>query len=260
MMSVDTYESASEVRDLRHAYLGSLRGPQEAWLEEQVHVRETAFRLFVHESRPIGYCYVDPSKRLLLQFFMTADFSRFSVEAFESVLGEQQIKSAYVTTRDPMALSLCLTFQKRVDLEALLFEHRFLSDISLQEIGDSQFRLACHSDVQRVVDVSGDFYGDVESEIKSERLYLLTSRENLPGIGYLGTQFCSPRSANLGMFTNTSFRRQNVGSYILQKLVEECHGNGLSAIAACYHENVESKRTLEKAGFVTYDRTLLVSF
>jgi len=260
MMLVDTCENASEVRDLRQAYLGSLRGPQEAWLEEQVHVRETVFRLFVHGGQPIGYCCVDQVKRLLLQFFITADFSRFSVEAFESVLGEQQIKSAYVTTRDPMALSLCLMFQKRVALEALLFEHRFPTDISLQEIGDSQFRLARHSDAQRIVDVSGDFYGDVESEIKRERLFLLTSREDLLGIGYLGTQFCSPRSANLGMYTNASFRRRNVGSHILQNLVEECHDGGLSPIAACYHGNVESKRTLEKAGFVTCDRTLLVSF
>ena len=260
MMSVDTCENASEVRDLRHAYLGTLRGPQEAWLEEQVHVRETVFRLFVHKGQPIGYCCVDPFKRLLLQFFITADCSRFSVEAFESVLGEQQIKSAYVTTRDPMALSLCLTFQKRVALEAFLFEHCFLTDISLQEIRDSQFRLARHSDAQRIVDVSGDFYGDVESEIKSERLYVLTSRVNLLGIGYLGTQFCSPRSANLGIYTNASFRRRNVGSYITEKLVEECYDSDLAPIAACYHENVESKRTLEKAGFVTHDRTLLVSF
>ncbi len=260
MMSVDTSENASEIRDLQQAYLVSLRGPQEAWLEEQLHVRETVFRLFVHQGQPIGYCCVDPCKHLLLQFFITQEFSRFSVEAFESVVHEQQIKRAYVTTRDPMALSLCLTFQKRVTLESLLFEHRFPSDISLQEIGDSQFRLARHSDAQRIVDVSGDFYRDVESEIKSQRLYVLTSRENLLGIGYMGTQFCSPRSANLGMYTNASFRRRNVGSYILQKLVEQCHDSGLSPIAACYHENDESKRTLEKAGFAAYDRTVLVSF
>ena len=145
-------------------------------------------------------------------------------------------------------------------MEAFLFEHCFLTDISLQEIRDSQFRLARHSDAQRIVDVSGDFYGDVESEIKSERLYVLTSRVNLLGIGYLGTQFCSPRSANLGIYTNASFRRRNVGSYITEKLVEECYDSDLAPIAACYHENVESKRTLEKAGFVTHDRTLLVSF
>lgn len=260
MISVDTSENASEVRDLRRAYLSSLRGPQEAWLEEQVHVRETVFRLFIHQGQPVGYCCVEPLKYLLLQFFIAQEFSQFSVEAFESVIHEQQIKKAYVTTRDPIALSLCLTFQKHVALESLLFEHRFPSDISLKEFGDSQFRLARHSDAERIIDVSGNFYGDVESEIKSERLYVLSSLENLLGIGYMSTQYCSHHSANLGMYTNASFRRRNVGSYILQKLVEECHDSGLLPIAACYHENNGSKRTLEKAGFTAYDRTVLVSF
>ena len=196
----------------------------------------------------------------MLQFYITQEFLQFNDEVFKSVIREQQIKIAYVTTRDPIALSLCLTFQKRVALESFLFEHHFPVDISLKDIDHSQFRLARHSDSPRIIDVSKDFYGDVESEIKNKRLYVLTSRENLLGIGYINTQFCSPRSANLGMYTNTSFRRQNVGSYLLQKLVEECHDCGLLPIAACYHENIGSKRTLEKAGFVAYDRMVLAYF
>jgi GNAT superfamily N-acetyltransferase len=260
MVSVRICENLDEIRGLREAYLCSLRGPQEAWLEEQVHVRDTDFHVFVDDGRRIGYRCVDGSKRLLLQFYVSEEFSGFSVEAFESMLGETGIRRAYVTTRDPLALSLCLTFQKSVALESFLFEHRFATDISLQGIPSSQFRLVDHSDAAKIREVSGDFYGDVESEIKSKHLYVLTAGEDLLGIGYLSTRFCNIDSANLGMYTNPSFRRRSVGSYLLQKLVEECRANGLVPIAACYHENPESKRTLEKAGFVSYDRTLLVSF
>jgi GNAT superfamily N-acetyltransferase len=248
------------LQSLRREYLSSLRGPQEAWLEEQLHIRNPDFFTLRDNSQVIGYCCVDQSKSLLLQFFVREEFSQSSIELFETILRERQVRHAYVTTRDPLALSLCLTYQKDIALESYLFEHRFPTDIKLKDIGSSRFRLAVDSDLEQIREASGDFYGDVESAIKKSILYVLTGKTGLLGVGYLSTEFCSPGAANLGMFTSMRFRGRGIGSYVLQRLVGECRSRGLLPIAACYHENLESKRALEKAGFVSYDRTLLVSF
>lgn len=249
-----------EVGPLRDAYFGSLRGPQEAWLEEQVHVRDNDFHVLTHDGRRIGYCCVDRSNRLLLQFCVAQEFSSVAVGAFELLLTELGVTRAYVTTRDPLALSLCLTFQKSLALESFLFDHRTDTEIALDGVRDARLRLADRSDAVQVVEVSGDFFGDVESEIDHRSLYVLHGADALLGVGYRSSRFCSGRSANLGMFTNPSFRRRNVGACLLQELVKRCREDGLTPIAACYHENPASKRTLEKAGFVSLDRTFLVSF
>ncbi len=234
--------------------------PQEAWLEEQVYVRHPDVHVFSYEGQSIGYCCVDQSKGLLLQFCIAERFSRFAVESFEKMLGEFQIKLAYVTTRDPLALSLALTFQKKVTLESYLFVHAFDTDIPLVDFTDPDFRKAQAADAAAVRETSGDFFGDVDSEITGGKLFVLKAANDLLGIGYLSGQYCNEGSTNLGMFTNPKFRRRNIGSYILQKLVGISRENRLAPIAACYHSNIESKRTLEKAGFVSRDRMFIVSF
>ena len=249
-----------EVGLLREAYFRSLRGPQEAWLEEQVHVRDNETHLLSRGGRRIGYCCVDRPNRLLLQFFIVPEASAFSVGAFESMLAEIDVACAYVTTRDPLALSLALTFQKSVALESFLFDHCTDTEIPLDGVSDPRLRRAAPADAAQIVAVSGDFYGDVESEIDQRRLYVLHGADALLGVGYRNSRFCSGQSANLGIYTNPSFRRRNVGTFLVQELAKRCRKDGVVPIAACYHENLASKRTLEKAGFVSLDRTFLLRF
>jgi GNAT superfamily N-acetyltransferase len=260
MLRIDICKDINKIQKLRTEYLAYLRGPREAWLEEQVFVRNPDFYIFEYDDHRIGYCCVDLPKRLLLQFYISEDFLQFSISAFDTLLHDKEIKLAYVTTRDPLTLSLCLTFQEKIALESYLFEHRFSTDIELKNISDPRFRLAEQEDLTSIIDVSGDFFYDVESDVNSDNLYLLTESKTILGIGYLNAKYCSGNSANVGMFTNPTFRRRNVGSYILQKLVAECRAKRLLPIAACFHENLASKRTLEKAGFISYDRTFLVYF
>lgn len=260
MFSIQRIESFSEIEDLKREYFSSLRGPQEAWLEEQLHTRETLlFKIFTG-IRCIGYYCIDSRNNLLLQFFILKDFVRLSVEAFRFVICESQIGSAYVTTRDPLTLSLCLNFHKKIALESYLFELGKKKKASLEGFDNPEFRVANTQDIEGVVEISGDFFGNVENEVERRRLYLLLCNEDLLGIGYLSTHFCSDKAANLGVFTNPEFRGRNIGSYILMKLVEQCEKRGLAPIAACYHENLDSKGALEKAGFVSIDRTIIATF
>ena len=93
MVSMDICKDLSAIDSLRAAYLSSLRGPQEAWLEEQVHVRSPDFHIFRHGGQPIGFCCVDRSKHLLLQFHILDEFSHLSLAAFEMMLGTRAVSA-----------------------------------------------------------------------------------------------------------------------------------------------------------------------
>ena len=51
-------------------------------------------------------------------------------------------------------------------------------------------------------------------------------------------------------------RRQGFGSYLVQELKQVCYEAGKKPAARCNPDNVGSRRTLEKAGFLPYGRLL----
>ncbi len=58
MFYIDICKDINEIQNLRTDYLAYLRGPQEAWLEEQVYVRNPDFYVFGNDDQRIGYCCV----------------------------------------------------------------------------------------------------------------------------------------------------------------------------------------------------------
>ena len=56
------------------------------------------------------------------------------------------------------------------------------------------------------------------------------------------------------------YRRKGIGAYIITQLKERCYGKNLIPMACCDVENIASKKTLEKSGFITNHRILYVNF
>ncbi|MBZ9623835.1 GNAT family N-acetyltransferase [Clostridium sp. FP2] len=55
-------------------------------------------------------------------------------------------------------------------------------------------------------------------------------------------------------------RKKGVGTYIISKLKEHCISNDLVPICGCAYNNYASKKTLEKAGFITIHRIVRFEF
>jgi RimJ/RimL family protein N-acetyltransferase len=52
------------------------------------------------------------------------------------------------------------------------------------------------------------------------------------------------------METNESFRRRGLGAFLVQELKRVCYEGGHVPAARCNPNNVASRRTLQRAGFV----------
>ena len=132
----------------------TLAGPQEGWLEERTW-NNALYEIYFNKQR-IGYFCADTSCNLLLQFYISDDYIRESQKVFSFLISNDLIKTAYVTTRDPLALSLCLDFQKKVSLESYLFQDNEEVKIELRGFEDICFRQATESDVENINDVCKD--------------------------------------------------------------------------------------------------------
>jgi len=258
MISINTLQSFDEIIDLKHNYIKSLTGPQEGWLEE-LSWNHSLYEICLNKKR-IGYFCSNPSSRLLLQFYLPDDYIRESREIFSFLISNDVINTAFVNTRDILTLSLCLDFQKKVSLEGYIFQDNKKVKIELKDFENICFRRATEPDIENINDICGDFFGNLEETIQNDELFVLYSDKVLLGVGCVILKYCSPGSANLGMFVNEDYRRRQIGSYIVTKLKEYCYSKNLVPIAACYHANKASKKSLEKAGFIAKDRTILVEF
>ena len=103
--SISVCENVGAIQQLARAHSQSLRGSQPAWLEEQLHVRNPDCHVFHRGGRDIGYCAVDQSKHLLLQFFVAEEFLRMSDDIFRKMLEGIGAERAYRSIRNSRYLA-----------------------------------------------------------------------------------------------------------------------------------------------------------
>ena len=65
---------------------------------------------------------------------------------------------------------------------------------------------------------------------------------------------------DIGMIVAEKYRNQGLGTYIVTKLKEYCDRHNQVPVCACPYLNNTSKKTLEKAGFITRHRVIRFEF
>jgi len=100
----------------------------------------------------------------------------------------------------------------------------------------------------------------VEASIERGEIFVLYSGTEVLGTGVISGKDSQPPYVDIGMCVNEARRMQGVGTHIVLKLREHCWERGWVPGASCQSSNLASKKTLEKAGMVSRDRVLEVSF
>lgn len=243
---------------MRTTYHAALTGPVEPWLEEQTH--RASYYAICSGAGMVGYACTDDESRLL-QFFIDDNHARHAQALFRRLIVERLMTAAYVSTRNPFVLSLCIDLQQCVACQAYLFVDQAMIECPVTGIDDLHFRPAIRDDLPMIMAVSDDFFAPTAANIEQGKLYLLTGADEILSIGLIETDDCYPKTtAAIGMFTHPRFRRRGIGAHMIMRLKETCYAAGYTPIAGCWYQNSASKNTLERAGMVTKDRILSITF
>ena len=261
-MAIIKQTSLAGVAKLRQQYIQSLSGRPEPFLEELVSCAPSVYAVF-HLDEICGYFCVSP-KGTLLQFYVTEAYLNVAQEIFSEMLSGEYIEKALVLTRDRVALSVTLECMREVAVDSYVFEEgEHLPTISI-EFEDISFRKATLRDVPAIREACGDFHDflhyTLEGSIASGDIFVLLSGGVVLGTGVIGAKDFQPPYVDIGMCVNEAYRNRKVGSYIISLLRQECHRQGWISGASCKRENIASKKTLEKAGLISKDRILRLSF
>lgn len=268
-------DNSDQIEELQASYLRGLVFPMDSYWESAVVGRAPHWQIEVDDQQA-GYFAARTDDKRLLQFTVTDRFLPMASELFAFVVSRDRVQTASAGTFEPAYLAHCLDHQQRVEVRSYLFQdHRRVEPI-LDSYPSAQFRLAAAVDAERLATFysQNDEYEDTEAIltgfgsrlnyaqrlIDQEQVFVLVKENELLGVGECRLSASQPPYADLGMITAKQHRRQGIGAFILARLKQECYRRNAKPICSCAADNLPSRKTIEKAGFITQHRLLDIQF
>jgi GNAT superfamily N-acetyltransferase len=172
----------------------------------------------------------------LYEFFVDSQFRLRAFDVFTSLLPVCGAKIIETQSNDPSLTVMLHVFAQNPRAEAILFEDGLQTSLSPRGAG---FRAATPSDVAVLERL----------ELDDSAAWVATLNDQIAGAGGVLYHYNRPYG-DVYMKIAEPFRRLGLGSYLVQELKTVCRKGGSVPAARCNINNMQSRRTLQKAGFV----------
>lgn len=258
MITLENIIILSEINDYKKEYYHSLKEGQEFWLEQQL--KSGGYFYIKYDLKMIGYRCISENKSLL-QFYLIKEYTLVAQEVFSTLIKEGKMLSSYCTTFDHLLLSLCFDYQKTVRCQAYCFRSYFEVKHELNGLSDLDFRLSTENDLENINKYCDNFFEEPILQIHRKEIFVLYSANLFLGAGVIEpiNEFSTPY-VDIGMVVSEEYRNKGIATYIIQELKKYCISKGWSPICGCWYLNYQSKRVLQKSGFIASDRILHFEF
>lgn len=225
----------SEIIPLRHLYL------QENNFQIRYNARHergwTDSYMITLQDHPIGYGSIAGTHDLkdrdtLFEFYILPPFRHLTTTVFRELLTITPATYIESQTNDVFFTNLLFQFGKNIVADALLFKEGFTSSL---QVDGAVVRKRLTED--RIFEHYAEPQGD----------YVVVLHQQVVGTGGFLLHYNFP-FADLYMEVKEEFRRQGLGSFLIQELKKECYLAGRVPAARTGINNFASKATLMKAG------------
>ncbi len=263
MIEVKELASPDEVKDLKQAYLSSLPAPLDGMWESGFIAAAPHWEIRFRGERAGYYCVSEEGQ--LLQLHVIDALANHARELFSHVSAAPEIKSAIVSTAEPVYLSLCLDLQKRVGVHTYLYHDHDRTE----ESADAGFGAVEHDDLDVVeefqrasldADLGAWLTGYLRNLQARGELFALRRDGELVGTGECRVSDTQPPYADLGVIVSRSQRGRGIATHILRQLKAHAYRRELEPICSTTVGNPGAQKAIVRAGFVSRHRILEVGF
>lgn len=262
MIKIYSVSSIDELQELREEYGKRLPFAQDLNIEENIW--DSKYYKIEYDSRTVGYAIID-TKQTLWEFYLEEKVHMHSQDIFQYLIDMKYIEAAECKTYDYLLMSLCHDFQRASEGSAYLF--RDYSEIGYPDnrFADITIRLADMEDYDKLevlnqMDEDVEFFYDLKKEINNQEVLVFLKENYLLGAGTFKKIWKDQSYRDIGMVVAKEHRKKGLGTFILIQLKEYCDRHDLASVCGCWYYNYASKRTLEKAGFITKHRVIHFTF
>ncbi len=170
----------------------------------------------------------------LFEFYVLPRARDRAFALFEALLAATGVAKIEVQSNDPLVTVMLHAFAKDVVTESILFHDRLTTAHPAPVV---VFRQAAQGDEERV-----------PLHLKGAK-WVLERKGEILATGGILYHYNRPYG-DIYMEVLEPFRRQGLGSYLVQELKKVCYDGGSIPSARCNPSNTASRQTLQKAGFV----------
>jgi predicted acetyltransferase len=241
-----------EIDALRNDYLKSLPEFQELFLE--IMMDHSQFYTLVKNDETIGYA-IKNSEDVLIEFYLKDRYIPGSSEYFKKVIDELSVKKVFCKSFDYLLLNCCLVQNYSYSLVGCMFRDFYETEI-IKDDGLS-IRHANETDVPLLLQQTDDLaelYGTAEQLdhfIKNKNVFLFSKQNKLLGCGTIIRTHKNRNFYDIGVWVSSDYRKLGYATQIICYLRDYCISNNWKPTCGCAIENVASRKTLEKSGFIS---------
>jgi GNAT superfamily N-acetyltransferase len=239
-----------EIRALRDAFRTEMNCQI---IHDSIHYRHdwTLEYALVEGNRLVGYASIAVNgpwreRPTFYELYLAPDRRCRAYAFFEAFLAATRPAAFEVQSNDALTTAMALTSGRDLACERVLFRDHVTTSHGLPGA-----ELRCVTPPDEIEAAIGVRQGGGE--------WVLALEGRVVGKGGILFHY-NPPYADVYMEVNEDCRRRGVGSYLVQELKRLCYELGAIPAARCDPNNVASRRTLQRAGFLPYAHILIGSF
>jgi GNAT superfamily N-acetyltransferase len=212
-------------------------------LFDSIHTRPgwTQEYLISEGDRKVGYGSVAlagpwESKPTVYEFFLLPQHRTRIFDAFVALLTFSGATAIETQSNAGLLTVMLLTFAPTVASEAILFHDKVTT---AHAVPNALFRRATSEDAEQIA----------QQQLDSQARWLVAVGGIVAAAGDILFHYNRPYG-DIYMAVAESFRRRGIGTYLVQELKRVCYEGGSVPAARCNPNNIASRQTLQRAGFV----------
>ena len=248
-MSITVTESTSDILPLRTRHRAEMNGQI---VHDSIHRREgwTETYLISQDGCVVGFGSVATGgpwreKPAIFEFYVLPEFRSRAFAFFEAFLLASDARHFEVQTSDILLTVMLHTFGREIASEKIVFADGLTT------------HHPSHGTLLRCITPENEIRAAVERRQGGGEWILELDGATVASGGIL-FHYNRPYG-DVYMEVDEPFRRQGLGSYLVQELKSACYEFGAIPCARCNPGNIGSRKTLQKAGFIPYAHILIAT-
>jgi GNAT superfamily N-acetyltransferase len=182
-------------------------------------------------------------KPTLFEFYLLPEHRARAFDFFEVLLATSGARFFEIQTNEQLTTALALTYAGDIATEKIVFQDHLTTALTVD--GAMVRAMTAEEEVRDCIDRR---QGGGE--------WVLEFNGTAAGKGGILFHYNLPYG-DIYMEINEPFRRRGFGSYLVQELKRECYRLGAIPCARCSPNNLASRKTLQRAGFVPVAHILI---
>ncbi len=243
-------EDIGLIDKLREELYQNFSAPIDA-MWEKLYIASSQTYLIENIDQNIGYCCIN-DKGSLLQIFLCDKYNYLMYSVIESLIESKLINSASLSSIEPVSFNACLSHSKSIQKNTLCFQY---VDRKSKYESSLDVKLVSERDTQEIKtflkDQIGfeDDFGYTENLIQRKEFYMVKESETIIATGECRLSDSQLDIADLGIIVNKDYQKRGLGTKVLQQLVKKAQVMKRIPICSTTHDNIASRKAIEKAGF-----------